>query len=124
MPEADDRPQCGGRDRWTIADLVEITVIAEGGHRVANRRVDGAVCPFSHCDRNLDGLEEQRGDHDGPTRLAVERFDLRVGPEPATRTVDGRDLVFQDRQGQRGVCLLRHDDRGGRADAPEGPHGE
>ena len=81
-------------------------------------------CPLRYGYRDLERVEQKAGDHDGPTRLAVQRLDLRVGPEPAAREVDGRDLVLQDRLGQVGVEVTGNDDRGGRADATEGPFGE
>jgi hypothetical protein len=78
------------------------------------------MCPLSDCNRNVERFEEQRGDHDGPSRLAVERLDLRVGSESATGQVDGSDLVAQDCLRNIDVHAFGNDDRGGRADGAEG----
>ncbi len=59
MSESDDRPQRGWWEQWSIADLVEITVVPERRHRVAHRGVDGSVRPFRHGDRDLERLEEE-----------------------------------------------------------------
>jgi hypothetical protein len=80
--------------------------------------------PLGHCNRHVERFEEQGGNHDGPSRLAMERLDLRVGSESATGQVDGRDLVAQDRLGHIDVRPFRNDDRGGRADGAERSLGE
>jgi hypothetical protein len=121
---ADDRPQGLGGERRATEHLIEVAVIPEGAHRISHRGVDGSMCLLSHCNRNLERFEKQWGDHDGPSRLAVERLDLGVGSESATGQVDGRDLVAQDCLGNIDVHALRNDDRGGRADGAEGSLGE
>ena len=76
--------------------------------------------PFSYVDRHLERFEKEGRDHDSSSRVAVERLDLRIGPEAATGQVDGCHLTLQDRSCQIGIGAPWNDNRGGRPDGTDG----
>ena len=70
----------------------KVAVVAERLHRRAEHGVDQTVGGACCVERDGDRLEQQRTD---PSRVAfVERGQLRVVTEPATRLVDDGDLVL------------------------------
>jgi hypothetical protein len=57
--KADYRAQKAGPKRWLVADLVEITVVAQDRHRIAHRWVDRSSGPLGNQHRNLESLKKQ-----------------------------------------------------------------
>ncbi len=65
MPVPDDRAERPRRKRRSIPDLIEIAVVAECRHGIADGRVNGPMGPLRDVDGHLKSLEEQWGDRDG-----------------------------------------------------------
>ena len=90
-------------------DLLEVTVVSDGGHGRADRRVDVAVGEFGRPQRDRDGLGEERADLLAcglPVSLPVglpvdlEGADLGVGAEAAAGQVDGGQVGFEEAAGR------------------------
>jgi hypothetical protein len=120
----DDRPE-GIRERqWLIPDLVKITVVAEGRHRVAHGRVNGSMGSLGNGNGDLEGFEEQRGNPDGAARTRVHVLEFGVGTEAAARQIDGRDLLAEKSFCAVDLSGVEDHDRGRRADGPKGALGQ
>ncbi len=97
VPVPDDGAKDLRRERRLVPDLIEITVIAEGRHGIADGRVDGSVGPLRDINGHFKGFEEQWGDGDRRTGERVKAFELRVRAKATAGEVDGCDLVTQKR---------------------------
>ena len=72
---------------------IEITVVAEGRHGIADRWINGTICLFGDGDGDLESLEEKWRDGDRCTRTRMKVGEFRVRTKAAARQIDRFDLV-------------------------------
>ena len=113
LVEHDPTPAGGASQAHDAAPVVvdrdqcEVARVAEGVHRVADRRVDGASGRPGRPHRRGHRLEQDGADADGTARCRVHRAQLRGGAEAAARAIDAGELVVQQRARRSQVVGVR-----------------
>ncbi|MDR3651289.1 MAG: hypothetical protein P4L20_19555 [Acidimicrobiales bacterium] len=104
--------------------LVEVGVVAEGGDRVPDGRVDRAAGALGRIEGHPECLEEQLAHLDGTAGVGMHHLELRVLAEAAARQVERLELCGKHALGGVRRCRVLHDDGCRGADGPEGAGGE
>ena len=112
-------PQGPGRGRRTGSDLVQVGVVTERLHGVADSGIDSTTRPLGRLASDRECGEQQLTHDHGPARLSVHRLQLRVVPEPAAGKVESGELGREQTLGGAAVGGLLDDDGGGGSDGPE-----
>ena len=85
-------------------------MVARQPERPAHRRVDQTVREARDVERDLDRLKEKSTDPHVRACVPIQDRQLGIGPEPATGTVEFREIVPQHRLGEIEIGLVRHRD--------------